>query len=82
MKTSCKFATSPDILVTKEKKSVANVTVLVAMSSPDITMQCIIIRRRSDLLLSVWVSFVFCFFFALILENLLPNNNNAHYVYM
>ena len=34
MKTSRKFATSPDILVAKEKNSVANVTVLVAISSP------------------------------------------------
>ena len=29
-----KLATSPDILVAKEKNSVANVTVLVAISSP------------------------------------------------
>ena len=34
MKTSCKFATSPDILVAKGKNSVANATVLVAISSP------------------------------------------------
>ena len=35
MKTSRKFATSPDILVAKGKHSVANATVLVAISSPD-----------------------------------------------
>ena len=34
MKTSHKFATSPDVLVAKGKNSVANVTVLVAISSP------------------------------------------------
>ena len=34
MKTSRKFATSPDILVAKGKHSVANATVLVAISSP------------------------------------------------
>ena len=34
MKTSCKFATSPDILVAKGENSVANVTVLVAIPSP------------------------------------------------
>ena len=34
MKTSRKFVTSPDILVPKGKNSVANVTVLVAISSP------------------------------------------------
>ena len=34
MKTSRKFATSPDILVTKGKNSVTNATVLVAISSP------------------------------------------------
>ena len=36
MKTSRKFATSPDILVAKGKHSVANATVLVAISSPAI----------------------------------------------
>ena len=35
VKTSCKFATSPDILVTKRKNSVANATVLVALLSFD-----------------------------------------------
>ena len=34
MKTSRKFATSPDTLVAKGKNSVSNVTVLVAISSP------------------------------------------------
>ena len=34
MKTSRKFVTSPDILVAKGKNSVANATVLVAISSP------------------------------------------------
>ena len=34
MKISHKFATSPDILVGNEKNLVANVTVLIAMSSP------------------------------------------------
>ena len=34
MKTSCKFATSPDTLVAKGENSVANATVLVAISSP------------------------------------------------
>ena len=34
MKTSRKFATSPDILVAKGKNSVTNATVLVAISSP------------------------------------------------
>ena len=34
MKTSRKFAASPDILVAKGKNSVANATVLVAISSP------------------------------------------------
>ena len=36
MKTSRKFATSPDILVAKGKNSVANATVLVAISSPEL----------------------------------------------
>ena len=34
MRTSRKFATSPDFLVAKGKNSVANATVLVAISSP------------------------------------------------
>ena len=34
MKTTRKFATSPDILVAKGKHSVPNATVLVAISSP------------------------------------------------
>ena len=34
MKTSRKFAASPDILVAKGKNSVANATVLVAISGP------------------------------------------------
>ena len=34
MKTSRKFATSPDILVAKGKNTVANATVMVAVSSP------------------------------------------------
>ena len=34
MKTSCKFATSPDILVAKEENSVADAIVLVTISSP------------------------------------------------
>lgn len=34
-KTSCKFATYPDILVTKGKNLVPNGTLLVAISSPD-----------------------------------------------
>ena len=38
MKTSRKFATSPDILVAKGKNSVANATMLVAISSPE--LQC------------------------------------------
>ena len=37
MKTSCKFVTSPDILVTKEKKKFMNATVMVTISSPDTT---------------------------------------------
>ena len=35
MKTSRKFATSPDILVAKRKNSVADATALVAISSPE-----------------------------------------------
>ena len=39
MKTTRKFATSPDILVTKGKNSVANVTTLVAISSPGLRVR-------------------------------------------
>ena len=43
MKKSSKFATSPNILVAKGKNSVANATVLVAISSPVmITRDCLL----------------------------------------
>ena len=56
MKTSRKFATSPDILVAKGKHSVANATVLVAISSPAIEN-----RQVSRVLLTYFIFYFWLF---------------------
>ena len=73
MTTSRKFATSPDILVAKEKKLVVNATVLVAILSPvlllNLTM-AISMEDKKDFILEQEknISTLFSLNFCLILQ--------------